>query len=180
MFPSEAHFICRRCTCRFYFTPDVFPAALAQKSIACPSCGTAPDRPGPIERFFRFYPRLVTSTAALKDCGFEFADYRFTVDEFSRFFVDHLSFRCTACGGISEFPMSRVVKFAGEPGLFACKRCKVQAAPLKIAKEFFVSVRAVDRESAVIHDFLWDIVSPLRLDPADYPVQWRIYRDAGG
>lgn len=176
MFPPEAQFICRRCKCHFYFSPEVFPAVVLQKEIQCPKCGTKPRKSGAVERFFKFYPRLVTAEDNLTKSGFEFTSYRFTVDQYAQIYIDHLTFLCSTCGKSSEFPMSRIVKFADEPGLFACKKCKVQASPLKFAKEFFTSLRAVDRESGPIHDFLWDIFSPLQLDPNDYPVQFRIYQ----
>lgn len=173
MFPNEAHFICRRCSCHFYFTPDLFYSIETSKKIGCPKCGTTCKESGKIQKFFKYYPRFLIAEQNLIKSGFELVTYRFTVHEFGYFYIDHVTFRCSVCGVNSEYPMSRIAKFADEPGLFACKKCKVQASPLKVVKEFFVKFRAVDRESAFIHDFLWDIFSPLHLDPNDYPVQFR-------
>ena len=175
MFPNEAQFFCRRCATRFFFAPDVFNAAMIQKKIACPECGFESGRPGDVEKFFKFYPRFVAACGTLVEAGFTFTNYQFTADDMGLFWINSLEFTCRSCNGVSKYPEARLYKYADEPGLFVCKKCKVQAASLKNAKEFFVSYRAVSKASFKLHDFLWDIISPLQLDPADYPVQWPVY-----
>lgn len=178
MFPNDARFICRCCKSRFYFSPTTFSAVTQSKQIACPQCGTTSKRPGDVERFFKFYPRLVEATANLDKAGFSLAGYEISADNYGLIHISTLKLLCNACGATSAFPEAKAFKFADEPGLLACKKCKVTAYPLKAVKEFFVSYRAVSKAAFKLHYFLWDMFAPLQLDPADYPVQWPVYRDA--
>lgn len=180
MFSKNARFICRRCLVYFDFKADDFLTIVsnAARGISCPCCKTVNKQKGDIERFFKFYPRLIAATGALKDCGFEFIDYSFHVDELTHlFWFKNLEFKCHACGGHSIFPLSRVDKFAETPALFACKKCRVHPKPFRTVKEFFVSFRWSHRSTLYLGDFLWDIISPLQLDPQRYPIQLQRYRE---
>lgn len=182
MFPKDAHFICRKCLVSFRFLAEDL-AAISKNAlggIACPCCKSVYKRKRDIERFFKFYPRLFTATGDLKDCGMEFIDYSFHSDDdvTGLFWFKNLEFKCHACGNHSIFSLSQVDKFADTPGLFACKKCRIHPKPLKTVKEFFVSFRWVQRSTLYLGHLLWDIISPLKLDPQRYPIQLQRTRGA--
>lgn len=178
MFPNDARFICRCCKSRFYFSPSTFDAVTQSKQIACPQCGVTSKHPGDVARFFKFYPRLVKAQEGLKRAGFTLTDYTVVANSFCMIHINSLTLQCEACNSSVALPESKAFKLADEPGLLSCKKCRTAAAPLKAVKEFFVSYRVVSRAAFKLHTALWDVFDPLQLDPADYPVQWPVYRDA--
>jgi Zn finger protein HypA/HybF involved in hydrogenase expression len=180
MFPENAEFICRKCLTNFFFKPEEFWQIEEGGIMGCPQCRITSDKPGVVSRFFKFYPRFIAATEKIKESGFDMTNYKVKVGDYGMMWIESILFRCNDCGNTSIYPLSRIDKFAEEPGLFACKKCRKQASPIKIVKEFFVSFRWVHRSAFRLHNFLWDVLSPIQLDPADFPVQYPIYKENKG
>lgn len=169
MFDLSPSFICRRCLTKFVFPAERLSEVVQAGSIRCPGCkAVVDDKRGVLTKFFMFYPRFVEAIEKMKSCGVELVGYSITHgDVTGSIWIKSMDFKCGSCGKKYGYTANQLGKFAGEPGLFVCKKCHIQARPLSIMEEFLVSFRSVQRSALQIYTFVWDTLSPLQLSSSD-------------
>lgn len=176
MFKSEVVLICRKCLTPFCIPGYAFNDAVKAGAIKCPTCGLVTAGKGTIERFFRYYPRLVAAQHRIgsKVIAYEIAQFR----DQPVYEISSLIIKCGACSKNYPISMSRVDKLAQLPGSHICPRCKAKTAHMKEMKEFFISLKQVKDSSGInCREFQWDIFTPLKLDPKAYKLQWPRYEN---
>lgn len=179
MFIQDAVFICRKCLAHFYIPKDRFNLVRKAGAIECIKCGITSNskssRKGDIERFFRFYPRLVAVHDLIRQSGNGVTGYdTYKLDNLPIHTINSLTLACGHCGKPYSIPFRRFAKLAKEPGSHVCPKCKTRPALVKHLKEFFVCLNHVCA-SWRIHEFQWDIFSPIGVSPSPQALQWPIY-----
>jgi len=170
MFPQHAAFICKKCLSPFYFSENAFDEIAEANKIICPSCHESglPDDRQWVRNFFTFYPRLVAATEALRTEGAAFVHYEFNkFDQAPMYWIHSLWFKCTRCG--RDLVINSIEEAVKEPPDLACPFCGHRKLKKKIVKEFLVSICHVNL-SAWHMAHQWNIFSPLRLNPDNYPI----------
>ncbi len=181
MFPREAHFICRKCRTRFFFKDGELDYVSRTNGFGCPHCGAVTEGElRHVERFFKFYPRLIEATGAMAGNGFRWDGYTYKeVPLAGYYYFMSLAWCCVECGKSFSIPfVGRVDKLADEPRVFSCPKCRITPKAVRVTKEFFVCLKNVHKAAHSILDFQWDIFAPLQQEPDLYKIQSPIHRQA--
>lgn len=180
MFPKEAHFICRTCRARFFFDEAVLVHVSRDGKFGCSGCSSVTTlRPNDVERFFKFYPRMTLAIEAMERNGFRLVDYAYEKSHLAAWYsFKRLTWSCMECGKTFAIPFSRIDKLAREPRVFSCPKCRINPKIAKISKEFFVCLKNTHDAASLIHEFQWDIFSPLQQEPPVYEIQYPVYRES--
>ncbi|MCF6267759.1 MAG: hydrogenase maturation nickel metallochaperone HypA [Desulfuromusa sp.] len=156
-FPKEPRFICRKCFHTFTLNPS---------SPLCPTCGHAEKIDKNLINFFKFYPRMVAAIPAMDKNGFKWVDYSiYKRPDINIHGFDTLILECANCGIHNKAPIERVAKYAQEPGLLYCHKCKTNPDLNKVSKEFFISISNIHKAVWLIVKFQWDLFSSVGLEP---------------
>lgn len=167
--PEEPILICHKCLTQV--VTRCYP-------LICPKCGLEEKTTQTkVERLVKFYPRLLDARESLAALGFKWDTYTFIKHSMIRtYYFETLKFHCAECDKIFSVPVSRAAKFAKEPGLFCCSKCRKHPKLNKVTKEFFVSFDNVDMAAHSFVKFQFDLFLPLGLNHSDFDLQAPIYR----
>jgi len=161
VFPKDAKLKCASCLARFSISNENLKGLKQANIIFCPKCqkSTGTRNVSFVEKFSRFYPRLINSIETIKDVGYELDSYVSYEDELIHLvYIESLKFKCLKCDSFFKVSIDRAVKYAKEPGLFSCKKCRIKPAKLTPVKEFFVCFNNVSRHGSVkLYPIKWDI-----------------------
>lgn len=175
MFPQYAAFICRKCLTPFYFSDQKFMQISEANNIGCPRCHESENHRNWVTTFFTFYPRLIKATELMRAEGVAFSSYEFHTHTVAKmFWITKLWFKCTRCG--QDLGITSLKESAKKPPALVCHACSHRRVKKKTVKEFLVSLSNVNLSAWHMMSHQWNLFSPLRLNPDDYPIQWQRYK----
>lgn len=177
MFPEHARFICRRYLTAFYVSSSNFKQARETNAVQCPECGDREEARQWVKRFFTFYPRLSASINEMREKGLQFMSYDFKFYDLHKMFLfENLYFKCAGCHWDFVFRFNNIEEHINAPEKLLCRHCGRVNILKRETKEFCMSLRNVHESTQRFASLQWDIFHPLRLDPANYAIQWNKYK----
>lgn len=162
--PNNPIVICRKCLSQVIL--HTYP-------LNCPKCGYEESASQvQINKLLKFYPRLIAAQKLLAGHGFKWDSYTFSKNPLTRvFYFKDLQFHCAECDKTFSIAATKVPKFAKEPGLFCCPKCRKHPKLNKDTKEIFVAFDSVNLAAGRLIYFQFDLFLPLGLHHSDYGMQ---------